>query len=495
MSSQNRICLITPPSPFLLDERVFLHIGILKVAAVLEREGYQVDFLDLAGVPDCQDALKIYLDQNPTTSTFGFTATTPQIPYAVLLAELINEFSGAKIILGGTHCSLMYSAKLKEDKKGIFGRANKDIERLVQVFDTLVIGDGEKAVLTAIEEDLIIVNADDTKSDYFLTNEEFSNLPMPARHLVDMYSYKYNIEGNKAVSLICQLGCPFKCTFCGGRNSPFLRKIRTRSAESVIKEVRFLYNTYHYTGFMFYDDELNVNKEWKNLLQELVNLQKEVGETFTFRGFVKAELFTQEQADLMYAAGFRWLLTGFESGDERILINIQKNATIEDNTRCIQYAKNAGLKVKALMSLGHAGESKESIQNTKKWLIEVKPEEFDCTIITTYPGTPYFDDAVLEDEHYVYTSPKTGDKLYQTNVDYFTEPDYYKGDPDGGYVSHVWTDYITAEELVIERDKLEREVREELGIKFNPAGGFVKFEHSMGQGKLPSTILKSSYGK
>ena len=46
----NKICLITPPSPFLLDERVFLHIGILKVAAVLEREGHKVDFIDLSGV-------------------------------------------------------------------------------------------------------------------------------------------------------------------------------------------------------------------------------------------------------------------------------------------------------------------------------------------------------------------------------------------------------------------------------------------------------------
>ena len=29
----NKICLIIPPSPFLLDERVFMHIGILKVAS------------------------------------------------------------------------------------------------------------------------------------------------------------------------------------------------------------------------------------------------------------------------------------------------------------------------------------------------------------------------------------------------------------------------------------------------------------------------------
>ena len=48
------------------------------------------------------------------------------------------------------------------------------------------------------------------------------------------------------------------------------------------------------------------------------------------------------------------------------------------------------------MSVGHAGESLETIQNTKQWLLDTEPEEFDCTIITTYPGSPYFDDAVRE---------------------------------------------------------------------------------------------------
>jgi hypothetical protein len=195
----------------------------------------------------------------------------------------------------------------------------------------------------------------------------------------------------------------------------------------------------------------------------------------------------------MYKAGFRWLLTGFESGDERILINIEKNADVAANTRCIKYAKEAGLKVKALMSIGHAGESKQTIENTKNWLLEVKPDDFDCTIITTYPGSPYFDSAIREDGKWVYIQPRTGDKLYQKELDYLSKPDYYKGDPDGGYTSYVWTDHITPEELVEERDKLEAEVRSTLNIPFNPAGGIVKFEHSMGQGSIPPNILRSSH--
>ena len=44
------VCMVIPPSVFLLDERVFMSLGILKVAAVLDRAGYAVEVLDLAGI-------------------------------------------------------------------------------------------------------------------------------------------------------------------------------------------------------------------------------------------------------------------------------------------------------------------------------------------------------------------------------------------------------------------------------------------------------------
>jgi hypothetical protein len=152
------------------------------------------------------------------------------------------------------------------------------------------------------------------------------------------------------------------------------------------------------------------------------------------------------------------------------------------------------LKVKALLSIGHAGESEASIQNTKQWLLDVQPEEFDCTIITTYPGSPYFDDAVSNGDHYVYTDPRNGDRLYQKSVDYLTELDYYKGDPKDGYISYVWTDHLSAADLVQLRGDLEEEVRKKLNIPFNPARSSLVYEHSMGMGnvQIPKHILRST---
>jgi radical SAM superfamily enzyme YgiQ (UPF0313 family) len=306
-------------------------------------------------------------------------------------------------------------------------------------------------------------------------------------------SYHYSIDGERALSLIAQLGCPFSCGFCGGRTSPSFRRIRTRSTENVVAEMKYLYIKYGVKGFMLYDDELNVNIKMVELMRAIKRVQVELGVEWKLRGFIKAELFTHEQAEAMKEAGFKWILVGFESGSKKILQNINKKATREENTRAMKIAHEHGLKVKALMSIGHPGESLETIEETLAWLIEAKPDDFDISIITVYPGTPYYNEAVLEDGKWVYTYEKTGDRLYQVDVDYTTVANYYKGNPDGGYHAYVSTDYLSAEDLVRERNRVEHEVRAKLNIPFSHSAPAMMYEHSMGQsGVFPSNILRVS---
>lgn len=485
------ICLVIPPSPFLLDERVFMSLGILRIAAVLERAGVRVEVLDLSGIQNYTDTIKFHVEHTDS-KIYGITSTTPQMPSASLLAGIIRRTNpNAKIILGGPHPTLVLAACKKEK---IPGRANRAKFELESTFDVIVAGDGEGAIFKAMEDDSPKwIDADDPKGLLFLTNESLDALPFPARDLVDVESYHYYIEGERATSLIAQLGCPFGCGFCGGRNSPMLRRIRMRTSKSVVNEVKELYFKYGVKGFMFYDDELNVNPRMVEMMDDITNTQKELGVQFRLRGFLKSQLFNDKQAEAMVRAGFKWILTGFESGSERILTNINKRATQAENTRCVNIARKHGLKVKALMSIGHPGESLDTIKETHDWLIMTKPDDFDVTIITPYPGSPYYDDSVRCDNgDWVYTYPLTGDRLYSEEVDYFKTADYYKGDPNGGYRSYVYTDTLSKEDLVSERDKLEFEIRKELNIPFNPSSPAIRYEHSMGQTRLPDHILRST---
>ena len=487
------VCLITPPSPFLLDERVFLSLGILKVASSLEAKGRKVNMLDLSGVENFLTPLEDYL-KICTDAAIGITTTTPQLPSVIQIAQTIRKIRpDLRIILGGPHVTLVYSARKIERKAGRDGRAEKAAAMLEDAFDVLVSGDGEMAIFEALAPDAPkVIDGDDPKTGLFLTNQMFTDLPMPARHLVDLKSYHYSIEGHPATSLVAQLGCPFACGFCGGRNSKSLRVIRNRSVASILAEVEHLHTDHGYTGFMFYDDELNVSKSMIEMMDGLTDMQMRLGVEFRLRGFVKSELFTGAQAKAMYRAGFRWLLCGFEAANPRILTNINKRATLEDNTRAVDYAKDNGLKIKALMSVGHPGESAASINNIRDWLIEREVDDFDCTVITTYPGTPYYDLSVETSPHiWTYTQPKTGDRLHAYEVDYSVCADYYKGDPNGGYRSFVFTDHLTAEQIVRLRDEVERDVRAKLNIPFNPGAGALRYEHTMGQG-LPDFIHRQA---
>ncbi|AMN43783.1 B12-binding domain-containing radical SAM protein [Rhodoplanes sp. Z2-YC6860] len=489
------ICLVTPPSAFLLDERVFVSLGILKVAASLEAQRWRVNLLDLSGVENFLSPLEDYLASCQDVA-IGITATTPQLPAVIQIANTIRRLRpDLRLILGGPHVTLIYSAqKLEKKRNGLNGRGHRSAAQLEAIFDVLCSGDGELAIFEALKDDPPkVIDGDDPKGGLFLTDAMFTESPLPARHLVDLKSYHYSIEGHRATSLIAQLGCPFGCGFCGGRNSKSLRQIRNRSVESILFEVENLHRDHGYTGFMFYDDELNVSKSFVELMDGLSDLQSRLGTEFRLRGFVKSELFTLEQAIAMRRAGFRWLLCGFEAAHERILVNIDKRAKLADNDRCVGYAKQAGLKVKALMSCGHPGESEETVTAIRDWLIRNRVDDFDCTVITTYPGTPYYDLAVphpTERDVWTYTHPKTGDRLHAREVDYTVCADYYKGDPNGGYRSFVYTDHLSAEQLVSLRDMVERDVRKTLNIPFNAGAPAIRYEHSMGQG-LPDFIHRT----
>lgn len=469
-----KVTFIVPPSGFQLDERVYPMLGVLKVASVTKLAGHAVDVLDLSSTS--VEGMTIYQHcyKHGPSDVYGITATMPQMPAAFSILKQLKALApNARVILGGAHPTMVNAAA----RQGV-ARSVQMLEELTRAFDCTVAGDGEHAIHQALTTTGLI-DADDPKSPLFLTPQQVADAPWPARGLIDLSSYHCWVAGEPATSIIAQLGCPFQCGFCGGRNSPTFRRVRLRPVADIVAELCHIVDQHGYKAFMFLDDELNVSKAFPELLRAIIRAQQDRGETWRLCGLLKSELFTQEQADLMYAAGFRKLLIGFESGHHRILDNMRKMATVEENTRAVKMAHRAGLTVKALMSLGHPGESLHTIAATQQWLIDVQADEFDATVLTVYPGTPYHDNAteILKDV-WCYTA-RTGDRVFFRSIDQRKDTPYYKGVP-GDYQSFVWTDYLSASELVQARDALETEVRKRLHIPWPRAAAETQYEHSMG---------------
>lgn len=476
------VCLVIPPSGFQLDERVFPMLGVLKVAASLEAAGVPVRVLDLSAPADARVEFEVDRRMHGIADVYGITATTPQMPAAKRIADQVRQrCPSARLVLGGPHVTLTQTAAKAESAQGRKGRASLSMETLAATFDVLVSGDGERAVLEAIRPDApALIDADDPASALFLTKVDLQDAPWPSRHLIDLASYRYTIDGIPATSLIGQLGCPFACGFCGGRRSASFRRVRNRPPEDIVAEMADLSTRYGYRGFMFLDDELNVSPAFSSLLEQIIRTQERIGVEWRLRGLVKSELLTEPMAALMYRAGFRQVLSGFESGDDRILANMSKRSTVAQNTRAVDIARRAGLQVKALMSIGHAGESLNSVLETRRWLLDVRPDAFDVTIITVYPGTPYHDDATeTAPGVWTYTAPKTGDRLHAKTIDQFTDEPFYKGVPYA-YKSFVSTDHLSSEDLVAARDLVESDVRRQLKIPWPSTPAELQYEHSMG---------------
>lgn len=408
----SHVLLINPKSEFLVDSRTFPPLGLLYLGAALEANGNRVTVVDLAfDTP--------LAGHNP--DLIGIMCLTPHFPQMLkLMSTLRSLYPSVPIAVGGPH----------------FSTIPADGERIGA--DVTVKGDGEDIIVQ-------IANGDWQRGAIMQSPGGIVDVnahPIPARHLLPVSAYQYQIAGLKATTAITQRGCPYECSFCCHWEG--YRKVRLRSTDNIIMEVQQLKNA-GFGAVMFYDDEFNINHK---RTMEVCDALK--GEGIRWRAFVKANCFNEGQAVAMALSGCWELCTGVESGSDQILTTIKKRATVADNTKARQLCRDYGIRFKAFAMVGHPGETRESAYATREWLIANAPDEFNLSLYTPYLGTPVFD------------TPEKFDLQFD-KLDYASSEFFYRGKP-GEYQSHARTTALSGEELARLRDEIENEVREKLGL-------------------------------
>jgi radical SAM superfamily enzyme YgiQ (UPF0313 family) len=93
----------------------------------------------------------------------------------------------------------------------------------------------------------------------------------------------------------------------------------------------------------------------------------------------------------MKDAGCRLLIVGYESGDQQILKNIKKGATLDMARRFTANCHKLGLVIHGDFIVGLPGESRESLRHTIDFAKELDVETIQVSIAHPYPGTEFFD--------------------------------------------------------------------------------------------------------
>jgi hopanoid biosynthesis associated radical SAM protein HpnJ len=212
-------------------------------------------------------------------------------------------------------------------------------------------------------------------------------------HVTDVYKRdldvrRYNVPFllNPYVSLYTTRGCPAQCTFCLWPQTLSGHPWRKRSTDDVAKEMAKAKDYWPFLKEFFFDDDtFNIQKA---RTIELCAKLKPLKLTWSCTSRVTTDY---ETLKAMKEAGCRLLIVGYESGDQQILKNIKKGATIERARQFTKDCHKLGLVIHGDFILGLPGETRETIRNTIAFAKELDVETIQVSVAHAYPGTELYD--------------------------------------------------------------------------------------------------------
>ncbi len=387
-----KILLINPPQTFYVGSEPpagSLPLGLMYLAAILDKEGYKVEILDafmadfvpqengetpIVGMPFGEIEAEIRRRQPDIVGISG--PFTSQIGNTLKISQLAKQVNPKILtVVGGPHVSTV-PAEFMEEAKNV---------------DIAVVGEGEYALLEIaqyfegkkqLNEILGIAYRQNGKATVnprrpFITN--LDELPFPAYHLVDMEHYLSNKKigyrsfQNRAISMITSRGCPFNCCFCAV-HLHMGQGFRAHSAEYVLKHIQHVVDTYKVKNIFFEDDNLTLDiKRFEAICDGIIERKIKIG--WETPNGVRADCLNMELLKKMKKSGANSIFVGVESGDQEILDKIVCKSL--NLNLVVEFAKNAkkiGLKTGAFYIIGFLGEKKENMQRTVDFALRLKRE-------------------------------------------------------------------------------------------------------------------------
>ncbi|MBY9021451.1 MAG: B12-binding domain-containing radical SAM protein [Candidatus Lokiarchaeota archaeon] len=375
------------------------NLGILYLAAVLERQKLSVEILDLEqyyleqdGDINSESIKDVILEKVKRHDIIGITSLTNTFFMANKIAELIKKSNREKIVvLGGPHVSFQY----------------EDILKTYSIIDFICVGESETSFLE-------LVNLINRKSNGIMSSQAFERnleaikglayrnlegnvkfsglpnpidietIPIPSRYLLSQENFYYRVA-----SVLINRGCPNACSFCSRQK--LFPKTRIRRLDSIFTEIRDIisFQTYNYINFY---DNININRTF---FQDFCRLFIDNKIEIPWGCELRVDSITGEEARLLKEAGCRLIATGIESASLSVLKNNLKYQDPKQVLAGIKYLKAVDIPVQAYFVLGLPGETELTFHETLDFIKNLPLDDNDKInyfVATPYPGSRLWDE-------------------------------------------------------------------------------------------------------
>jgi len=356
--------------------------------------GYLASYLEIAG-----HTVKIILSseleftlKNFNPEIIGFSSVTRQIYNTLETIKKVKLFNPDVLtIIGGPHPTVKSKEILAENKE----------------VDVVVRGEGELTIVELADKFEKKINFSDIKGITYRSNgkiveninrpfiEELDSLPFPAYHLLTMTKYKNktkkinprSMQYSNRGSIFTSRGCPYSCAFCASR-ALWGKKLRSRSPENIVEELKLLKYKYNLKYISFLDDTFTMNK--KKVVDLCHLIRKEKLDIFWGCG-TRVDRFDKEIALAIKKAGCEMIGFGIESGVQSTLDFLKKGFSPDDSIRAVKNAKDVDLKVWGNFIICVPGETKKDINQTIKFAKKLELNQTVFSPLFPFPGTDIYE--------------------------------------------------------------------------------------------------------
>lgn len=378
------VVLIDSPAWFLNDPRTYFNLGIVYLASVLRSRGHEVKLMfahEVTSWDAAQRKMVVHREKMPKCEYLGVSSTTPQIQWA---CEMAAAWPADCKILGGSHATFIMNGPYAEYRQAKYFRG----------FDYILCGECEESLPRFIEKSRRGVPGAWMVGDHAMLPlgaeevprlPDVKELPLPAFSMLEgrlpqlTLRHDGNVKGHKTAFVMSSRGCPYDCAFCADARTP----IRDHTLGQVEEQFKVLASM-GVTAVRFNDDTFNVKKQ---RAMQVVELADQYG--ILWRATVRANpsLCTKELFNHFYNHGCRELQFGVEHASESVLRNMTKRTTPADNEYAIKQAQDCGMAAHAFLIIGFPGETLESIDEMREWVLRVRPDSVAIHMFQPLPGS------------------------------------------------------------------------------------------------------------